>query len=82
MDDRELQTLGAPWPEYKAAADAQNLNIIRLPMIEGRSPDTLKEVRDVIHKVNIELLKGDNVLVHCRGGNYYLCIKFLKTVHI
>ncbi len=72
MDDRELQALGAPWPEYKAAADTQNLNIIRLPMIEGRSPDTLKEVREAINKVNIELLKGDNVLVHCRGGNYYL----------
>lgn len=66
-----MAALGSPWPEYKAAADTHDLNIIRLPMIEGRSPDTLEEVTEAIKKVNAELNKGDNVLVHCRGGKLF-----------
>lgn len=68
LDDNELDFLGAPWPKYEAAANIHQLKIIRLPMIEGRCPNTLDEIVDGIERVNNELSKGDNVLVHCRGG--------------
>lgn len=63
-----MDFLGASWPKYEMAARAQGLQIIRLPMIEGGCPQTLNEVREAVSRVNIEIYKGDNVLVHCRGG--------------
>jgi protein-tyrosine phosphatase len=68
LDDTELDFLGASWPKYEAAAKAHGLQIIRLPMVEGGCPRTLSEVSEAVRRVNVEIYKGHNVLVHCRGG--------------
>ncbi|GAA5800580.1 hypothetical protein HPULCUR_006016 [Helicostylum pulchrum] len=68
LDDIEMEFLGAPWPKYELAAKDKGMKIIRLPMREGGCPSTLKEVKDAITEVNKEIEKGNNVLVHCRGG--------------
>lgn len=68
LDDTELDFLGASWPRYEAAAKAQEMQIIRLPMVEGGCPQTLNEVKEAVDRVNQVVYKGGNVLVHCRGG--------------
>ena len=60
--------MGAPWPKYEKAAQAHDMKIIRLPMVEGGCPKTLSEVRNAVLEVNKEICKGNNVLAHCRGG--------------
>ncbi|KAI7906988.1 protein-tyrosine phosphatase-like protein [Cokeromyces recurvatus] len=68
LGDDELAFLGAPWPKYIKSAKEHGMEVIRLPMLEGRCPNTLFEVKEIVKRVNIEIYKGNNVLAHCRGG--------------
>jgi protein-tyrosine phosphatase len=63
-----MEFLGAPWPKYIAAATDKNIKIYRLPMVEGSCPNTIEDVKNAIDVVNDEIVQGNNVLVHCRGG--------------
>ncbi|KAI8072129.1 protein-tyrosine phosphatase-like protein [Gilbertella persicaria] len=68
LDDKELELLGAPWPDYERTAKTHDFKILRLPMLEGGCPKTLSEVHNVVKKVNVEISQGHHVLAHCRGG--------------
>ncbi|KAI9306438.1 protein-tyrosine phosphatase-like protein [Cunninghamella echinulata] len=68
LDDNELEFLGAPWETYSAIAKKYDLEVFRLPMVEGSCPDTLEEVDVLVNKVNEKIYRGENVLTHCRGG--------------
>ncbi|KAI8373150.1 protein-tyrosine phosphatase-like protein [Radiomyces spectabilis] len=68
LNDEELEYLGASWPKYVEAARRNNLQIVRLPMIEGGCPNSIEEMDAVIQLVNAKINKGENVLTHCRGG--------------
>jgi protein-tyrosine phosphatase len=68
LNDKDLEFLGAPWNKYHQAASRHDIQIIRLPMMEGNCPKTLSEVRTAVVQVNEEINRGHNVLAHCRGG--------------
>lgn len=69
LDDVELAALGAPWPEYAAAASRLGLTVFRLPVSEGFAPDSVELLDDLLSQVILNFtLKGANVLCHCRGG--------------
>ncbi|CAO3630554.1 unnamed protein product [Cunninghamella echinulata] len=68
LDDNELEFLGAPWETYSTIAKKYDLEVFRLPMVEGSCPDTLEEVDVLVNKVNEKIYRGENVLTHCRGG--------------
>ncbi|CEI98555.1 hypothetical protein RMCBS344292_12662 [Rhizopus microsporus] len=68
LDDYEMELLGSPWPKYREIAAKNDIKVLRLPMIEGSCPETIEEAQHAIHIVNNEMNKGNNVLVHCRGG--------------
>ncbi|CAG8638737.1 11640_t:CDS:2, partial [Ambispora gerdemannii] len=68
LDDEELKFLGAPWAQYKELAQQHNLEIIRLPMVEGGCPDSLEQLEDIITKLDNHIESGRRVLAHCRGG--------------
>lgn len=74
--------MGASWPKYEAAAKIHHLKIIRLPMIEGSCPNTFDEIVEGVKRVNIEMSKGDNVLVHCRGGNVQLVYIYILYIQL
>lgn len=63
-----MELLGSPWPKYREIAAKNDIKVLRLPMIEGSCPETIEEAQHAIHIVNNEMNKGNNVLVHCRGG--------------
>lgn len=63
-----MEYLGAPWPKYIAAATDKNIKIHRIPMVEGGCPSTIDDMKNSVDLVNAEIMKGNNVLVHCRGG--------------
>ncbi|KAJ1545123.1 hypothetical protein HK096_006735 [Nowakowskiella sp. JEL0078] len=69
LDDKELDFLGAAWPSYIAAATRHNLTVVRLPMVEGSSPNTVADVNVVLALIDERIQSGKNVLCHCRGGN-------------
>ena len=60
--------LGAPWSKYADAARKYDLDIIRIPMIEGGCPDTVEQMNEVIEKMETRLQQSERVLAHCRGG--------------
>ncbi|KAJ3070406.1 hypothetical protein HDU98_006590, partial [Podochytrium sp. JEL0797] len=68
LNDAELSYLGAPFPKYESTAAKYGMGILRIPIIEGSCPDTIEEVASVISKMDQQLRKGVNVLIHCRGG--------------
>ncbi|KAG1451497.1 hypothetical protein G6F56_008068 [Rhizopus delemar] len=68
LNDYEMEYLGAPWPKYIAAATDKNIKIHRIPMVEGGCPSTIDDMKNSVDLVNAEIMKGNNVLVHCRGG--------------
>lgn len=69
LDDNELAMLGAPWPEYSAAAAKLGLAVFRLPLQEGFAPDSVDILDDLLQDVITKYtLQGHNVLCHCRGG--------------
>jgi hypothetical protein len=68
LNDAELSFLGAPWPRYYEAATKHNIEIIRLPMLEGSCPHSIEEVDAVVDLVVKKMTRGENVLTHCRGG--------------
>ncbi|CAG8687212.1 10841_t:CDS:2, partial [Ambispora leptoticha] len=68
LDDEELKFLGAPWAQYKELAQHHNLEIIRLPMVEGGCPDSVEQLEDIITKLDNHIENERRVLAHCRGG--------------
>ncbi|KAJ3125942.1 hypothetical protein HK098_008022 [Nowakowskiella sp. JEL0407] len=68
LNDGEMEFLGAPWSKYKAAAEFKNIEIVRIPMIEGQAPDSIDAVEEVLKIIEQKLRSGSNVLCHCRGG--------------
>lgn len=70
LNDAELGFLGAPWPRYYELALRHNIEIIRLPMLEGSCPHTIEEIDAAIDLATEKMKRGENVLTHCRGGEY------------
>lgn len=66
--DEELEFLGAPWPKYSAMATRHQIEVIRIPMIEGSTPNSLEEIDRVVNTITLKVARGENVLAHCRGG--------------
>lgn len=65
----ELALLGAPWEEYSKAAAALNLEILRLPIIEGYAPPSPAALDVHLERVvSLYSERGHGVLAHCRGG--------------
>ncbi|KAM3589392.1 hypothetical protein VKS41_000258 [Umbelopsis sp. WA50703] len=83
LNDAELSFLGAPWPRYYEAATKHNIEIIRLPMLEGSCPHSIEEVDAVVDLVVKKMTRGENVLTHCRGGvgraGLFACCWLLKN---
>jgi len=68
LNDDELAFLGAPWPKYSELAQKHNLQIVRIPMIEGGCPDTIEQIDSVVIQMDRHIQQGRKVLAHCRGG--------------
>jgi len=69
LDDEELDFLGSPWHEYDRVARELGLTIYRLPLVEGFAPSTPQELDSLLDLVmTCHTLRGQTVLVHCRGG--------------
>ncbi|GAA5843189.1 hypothetical protein JCM9279_001888 [Rhodotorula babjevae] len=69
LDDDELAYLGVPWHEYAAALDALEMDVVRLPMVEGFAPSGADELDGVLSRIVRQYtLRGVSVLAHCRGG--------------
>ncbi|CAH1765440.1 18125_t:CDS:2 [Entrophospora sp. SA101] len=83
LNDVELEFLGAPWPKYDETAQKHNIQIIRIPMIEGGCPDSLDQIDQVVLQIDQHIKQGKNVLGHCRGGvgraGLVACCWLLKT---
>ncbi|KAI8583155.1 hypothetical protein K450DRAFT_224472 [Umbelopsis ramanniana AG] len=83
LNDAELSFLGAPWPRYYEMATKNNIEILRLPMMEGSCPHTIEEIDIVIDLVSEKMSRGENVLTHCRGGvgraGLFACCWLLKS---
>lgn len=67
-----MHFLGAPWPRYYEAALKNDIEVIRLPMLEGSCPHSIEEVDVVVDLVIEKMARGENVLTHCRGGKQSL----------
>ncbi|KAJ8696503.1 hypothetical protein PTI98_006371 [Pleurotus ostreatus] len=69
LDDSELEYLGAPWPEYRAAAMLLGIDILRIPIPEGLAPlDTASLDGQITELIGRYTVNGIPTLVHCRGG--------------
>ncbi|CAG8453833.1 199_t:CDS:2 [Dentiscutata erythropus] len=68
LNDEELAFLGVPWPKYCELAQKHNLQIIRIPMVEGGCPDTMDQMDQVVMQMDRHIQSGQRVLAHCRGG--------------
>ncbi|KAG0237872.1 hypothetical protein BGW41_008298 [Actinomortierella wolfii] len=66
--DEELAFLGSPFPQYFQAATNHGIDVVRIPMVEGSTPDTFAEMEDVLDKIDETVKAGGNVIAHCRGG--------------
>ncbi|CAI2172159.1 2747_t:CDS:2 [Funneliformis geosporum] len=67
LNDDELAFLGAPWPKYNELALKHNLQVIRIPMIEGGCPDSLEQIDSVVTQMDRHIHQGQKILAHCRG---------------
>ncbi|RUS35002.1 protein-tyrosine phosphatase-like protein [Jimgerdemannia flammicorona] len=85
LNDSELAFLGAPWPKYYELATKNNIDIIRLPMIEGSCPENVEGIDAIVDEVSERMKTGQNVLAHCRGGvgraGLFACCWFLKNLY-
>ncbi|KAI9104436.1 protein-tyrosine phosphatase-like protein [Phlyctochytrium arcticum] len=68
LNDSELKYLGAPYPEYLAAAQSCGMQVLRIPMIEGSSPTDFPSLHTIILAITQLINSGTSVLCHCRGG--------------
>jgi len=66
--DEELVFLGASWPKYSAMATMHQIEVVRIPMIEGSTPNSLEDIDRVVDTITLRVSRGENVLAHCRGG--------------
>jgi hypothetical protein len=65
--DAEL-LLGAPWAEYARLAGALDMDVLRLPIVEGFVPPSTACMRaEMARVVQGYTLKGEDMLVHCQG---------------
>ncbi|KAM0790596.1 hypothetical protein ACM66B_004461 [Microbotryomycetes sp. NB124-2] len=69
LDDQELAFLGSPIDEYVSVVDELEMQLVRIPMVEGFAPTSPQSLDQELEKV-IETctLRGFDVLAHCRGG--------------
>ncbi|KAK4052472.1 hypothetical protein OIV83_002274 [Microbotryomycetes sp. JL201] len=69
LDDHELAFLGSPIDEYLAVVDELDMQLVRIPMVEGFAPASPQALDQELDRVIKECtLRGYNVLAHCRGG--------------
>ncbi|KAG0266413.1 hypothetical protein DFQ27_009789 [Actinomortierella ambigua] len=66
--DEELAFLGSPFPQYLQAATNHGIDVVRIPMVEGSTPETFIEMEAVLDKIDETTKAGDSVIAHCRGG--------------
>ncbi|KAG0212673.1 hypothetical protein BGX28_005869 [Mortierella sp. GBA30] len=66
--DEELELLGSPFLQYLEAANSHGLDVVRIPMVEGSTPYSFAEMDRILDRMDETTKKGQNVLVHCRGG--------------
>ncbi|CAG8432747.1 7074_t:CDS:2 [Diversispora eburnea] len=70
LTDEELAFLGASWPKYCEFAQRHDLQIIRIPMIEGGCPESIDQMDQVIIQIEHHIKQGRNILAHCRGADF------------
>ena len=64
-----MRTLGVDPKNYKAICAEIALNLIQFPIVEIAVPSDPRAYElQVIDRIIESLLKGENVVVHCRGG--------------
>ncbi|KAJ3000619.1 hypothetical protein HDV02_004304 [Globomyces sp. JEL0801] len=68
LDNKELEFLGAPWKLYKHEAQKLGMNVIRLPIVEGKSPKSVEEVDALMEQLDDLSPPNHHILCHCRGG--------------
>ncbi|PIL34093.1 hypothetical protein GSI_03804 [Ganoderma sinense ZZ0214-1] len=69
LDDTEMQTLGVTWAEYLQTAHELSIDVLRLPIPEGLAPiDPAVLDFHLTKLIGTYTLRGDAILVHCRGG--------------
>ncbi|GAA5939477.1 uncharacterized protein JCM15063_006192 [Sporobolomyces koalae] len=69
LDDSELAFLGTPYPEYAAACETLELQVLRIPMVEGFAPASAASLDAQLDRlIRNHTLNGESVLAHCRGG--------------
>ncbi|KAJ1327188.1 hypothetical protein BSLG_010530 [Batrachochytrium salamandrivorans] len=66
--DEELMLLGAPFNEYLDAAHAWGITVIRIPIVEGKTPLCLMDMVLVLDEIDSRIAAGTHALCHCRGG--------------
>ncbi|KAG0142975.1 hypothetical protein CROQUDRAFT_673235 [Cronartium quercuum f. sp. fusiforme G11] len=70
LDDTELKFLGSPWNEYLKISNECDLEVYRIPMVEGFAPGNgIEEIDNLLQTVLRKwTFNGHHVLCHCRGG--------------
>jgi ADP-ribosyl-[dinitrogen reductase] hydrolase len=61
----EMAMLGMS--SYFDQARSQGLRIIHLPVVDHHLAP-LASIRCIAHEINTELMRGHNILIHCRSG--------------
>ncbi len=57
-----------PWNKYQELANSLDISLFRLPMIDGGCPSSFEDVNSILERIHLEVEKGRNGIVHCRGG--------------
>lgn len=65
LSDEELESIGVSWVNYRRICMELGIYIIRLPLEEGKSPNSCEDMERLLKE--LESI-GGNVLCHCRGG--------------
>lgn len=66
LPDAEMEALGIR--RYEERARAHGMEVLRLPIPDGRTPSDAVAVRSLVRAVRARLEAGRRVVVHCRGG--------------
>ena len=65
LSDQEMDLIGVSWKEYQKIATKLEIAVIRIPTEEGKAPNSLTEVHDLMKRLDV---LQNSFLVHCRGG--------------
>ncbi|MFO0727083.1 MAG: cyclin-dependent kinase inhibitor 3 family protein [Myxococcota bacterium] len=67
LEDHELVSLGVP--NLVAEAEKRGIKVVRFPIPDLSAPKDVAKTKALVKELAAQLEAGDNVVVHCRGGN-------------